>query len=550
MTPDTTPQEPDRQQVIRDQRRRFQERFRLNPLAFSVDGRTFTFQSPMGLAVSAGVHVRLTRMDGVVLLGQILSQTIEKTQGAALTVTDEGNTELASVGLSISEAVVHMPNYSIQGSGIVLGTLVEGETPASDLAPGFSDAELAPATAEDISGYLAAWGSRRAPLPIGSIALPQGAIAASIDASGFNRHSFLCGQSGSGKTYSLGVVLERLLAHTDLRIVILDPNADYVKLGQLSDPGQADTVEGRRYLERVDDLRVFRPTAAVDDASQPLRVRFSDLSTDDQARTLRLDPLADRSEFDTTMRIISRMGRPRYSLQDVQHAGSDDLSEATRQVMLRMTNLGVSRWDIWAEHDQPSIADALEGAWRSLVFDLSRFERAIERSVVALATLRHFWRNRESRQPVLLVIDEAHNVCPTEPMDPIQAAVTDLLIAIAGEGRKYGLYLFLATQRPDKLHPNVISQCDNLMLMRMNSQTDIEDLARIFSFVPRGMLNEASAFRQGEALLAGKLVPSPTIMRIGSRLSAEGGSDVATTWARPGGDTATRPEATGPQAGS
>jgi hypothetical protein len=74
------------------------------------------------------------------------------------------------------------------------------------------------------------------------------------------------------------------------------------------------------------------------------------------------------------------------------------------------------------------------------------------------------------------------------------------------------------------------------MLMRMNSQTDIEDLARIFSFVPHGMLSEASAFRQGEALLAGKLVPSPTIMRIGARLSAEGGSDVATSWATPAPD--------------
>jgi hypothetical protein len=66
--------------------------------------------------------------------------------------------------------------------------------------------------------------------------MPEGAIAATIDAAGFNRHSFLCGQSGSGKTYSLGVVLERLLADTDLRIAILDPNADYVKLGQLRDP--------------------------------------------------------------------------------------------------------------------------------------------------------------------------------------------------------------------------------------------------------------------------------------------------------------------------
>jgi DNA helicase HerA-like ATPase len=116
-------------------------------------------------------------------------------------------------------------------------------------------------------------------------------------------------------------------------------------------------------------------------------------------------------------------------------------------------------------------------------------------------------------------------------MDAIQQAATDLMIAIAGEGRKYGIYLFLATQRPDKLHPNVISQCDNLMLMRMNSQADIERLAEIFSFVPKGLLAEAAAFRQGEALLAGKTVPSPMTVRIGSRLSAEGGMDIPTTWA-------------------
>ena len=44
--------------------------------------------------------------------------------------------------------------------------------------------------------------------------------AALLDAGGFGRHTFLCGQSGSGKTYSLGVVLERLLLETDLRIVV------------------------------------------------------------------------------------------------------------------------------------------------------------------------------------------------------------------------------------------------------------------------------------------------------------------------------------------
>ena len=55
-------------------------------------------------------------------------------------------------------------------------------------------------------------------------------LVAALDAGGFDRHSFLCGQSGSGKTYSMGVILERLLLETSLRIVVLDPNSDYVKL--------------------------------------------------------------------------------------------------------------------------------------------------------------------------------------------------------------------------------------------------------------------------------------------------------------------------------
>lgn len=523
---------PDPRQVLQEKRREFQEKFGAAALAFSTDGRTFTFQSPLDQSVMTGAHVRLTRPDGVVLLGQVLNQTIERGEGPSVRVTEEADERLASTGLSISEATVQLMRYFVTGTGLVLGRLSAADD--ADDTNTFSEADLAPATAADLAGYLADWRETRPTLPIGSVTVGQESIPTGIDAAGFNRHSFLCGQSGSGKTYSLGVVLEHLLANTDLRIAIIDPNADYVKLGHLRDPDLLETEAGQHYADRTRDLQVFRPLAAVDDTSQPLRIRFSDLSPEDQARTLQLDPLADRTEFDTTWRLVQRMGKQRFSLRDVQRAGADDLSEATRQVMLRIANLGVTRWDIWAETDEPSVVDTLAGDWRAMVLDVSRFELPVERSVVALATLRHFWRQRESRQPVLLVVDEAHNVCPAEPMDSIQAAATELMISIAGEGRKYGIYLFLSTQRPDKLHPNVISQCDNLMLMRMNSHADIEDLARIFSFVPEGMLREAAAFRQGEALLAGKLVPSPTIMRIGSRLSAEGGSDVATTWAHAG----------------
>ena len=73
---------------------------------------------------------------------------------------------------------------------------------------------------------------------------------------------------------------------------------------------------------------------------------------------------------------------------------------------------------------------------------------------------------------MLIVIDEAHNVCPARPADALTALATEHAVRIAAEGRKFGLYLLVCTQRPQKVQENIISQCDNLVLMRMDSAAD------------------------------------------------------------------------------
>jgi DNA helicase HerA-like ATPase len=95
----------------------------------------------------------------------------------------------------------------------------------------------------------------------------------------------------------------------------------------------------------------------------------------------------------------------------------------------------------------------------------------------------------------------------------------------------------VSTQRPQKVHENVISQCDNLVLMRLNSAADAAFAQAIFSFVPPGLVGQASTFGLGEALIAGKISPHPAFVRFGARMAEEGGSDVPATWAepRPGG---------------
>ena len=132
---------------------------------------------------------------------------------------------------------------------------------------------------------------------------------------------------------------------------------------------------------------------------------------------------------------------------------------------------------------------------------------------------------------MLVVIDEAHNVCPQTPDDPVTALVTEHAIRIAAEGRKFGLYLLVSTQRPQKVHENVLSQCDNLMVMRMNSLADLGFVGDVFSFVPPSLLERATAFRQGEALVAGKIASHPSFVRFGARVAEEGGSDIPADWA-------------------
>jgi uncharacterized protein len=85
------------------------------------------------------------------------------------------------------------------------------------------------------------------------------------------------------------------------------------------------------------------------------------------------------------------------------------------------------------------------------------------------------------------------------------------------------------------VHENVVSQCDNLVLMRLNSAADAAYAQAVFSFVPPTLVAQAATFRLGEALVAGKLSPSPALLRVGARIAEEGGADVPTTWARPAG---------------
>jgi DNA helicase HerA-like ATPase len=244
-----------------------------------------------------------------------------------------------------------------------------------------------------------------------------------------------------------------------------------------------------------------------------------------QAAVLRVDQLADRDEYNEFLRFGVESSPTRDAdVVDTLLSSGEPIRVALAK---RMQNLGILDWDVWAR-DGIALTDRLESdPARARILDLSGFAHPDERLVVALDLLDHLWANRERREPVMVVIDEAHNVCSANPRTELEQATTARLVQIAAEGRKYGLWLFLCTQRPERMPEAVLSQCDNLVLMRMNSRGDLAQLQQVFGFVPDDMINTSPFFRQGECVMAGSFIPVPSFVQVATRRSREGGSDVA-----------------------
>ena len=207
-TAPTASEQPAGLERFRALRRRLEEA--VLPLATSIDGRRFTFQ--------ASLHELELRLGGYVMLESDRGPNLGQILALRQTLAEAGDMDAAD----------HDARDSLRAGVTVRYAVGEGTVLAGDGAT-FHDAVLRPATAEEVGAWLAEGASRRAPLPIGRLAsMPL--VPAAVEARGFDRHTLLCGQSGSGKTHAMGVVLERLLTDTRLRMVVLDPNSDFARL--------------------------------------------------------------------------------------------------------------------------------------------------------------------------------------------------------------------------------------------------------------------------------------------------------------------------------
>jgi len=182
---------------------------------------------------------------------------------------------------------------------------------------------------------------------------------------------------------------------------------------------------------------------------------------------------------------------------------------------------------------------ALEGP-SVTIFDLSLVASDVLENVTSLLGRIVFEfavrRNPRAEFPVLLVLEEAHRFVPARRGGD-ESRSTDVFERIAKEGRKFGVSLLLASQRPSELSETVVAQCGTVIAHRLTHEADQALLRHATALTSRALLDQLPGLAQQHALVTGVSTGVPVAVRVRDveRPPRSSDPDFIGEWGRPDG---------------
>ncbi|MGC9003166.1 MAG: ATP-binding protein [bacterium] len=399
-------------------------------------------------------------------------------------------------------------------------------------------------------------------IPIGNLINREG-VEVVLNPNGLRRHLAIIAQTGAGKSYLAGLLLENLLK-LGATILVFDPNSDYVMMRL--------TPDGRRtpfsHFVRVYRVPLKAERRYSDDkigGSEEYTIRFWTLEDEDIFEIAQIPESWTRIRDTLTILFnILKKQSPYFTPQMLKEAveemlGSDDLggeleeiAEDVNEEMLEgitaeMQNKAKKKKDkgsapsyeelrrvkpyvdrlasleIWGDKDLP--LDEIISPQTLSVIDLAGLQqRAME--IVVDRTLRGIWEKAVLGQlprPLFVFLEEAHNFVPGRGK-PSRCA--EIINKIAAEGRKFKVFLVVITQRPYKINQDTLSQCGSQIIMKLTNPEDQKAVRMASENISEALLADLPGLNTGEAVVLGELTRVPVMIKVGRRESAEGGADV------------------------
>src|SRR3989344_4090956 len=318
----------------------------------------------------------------------------------------------------------------------------------------------------------------------------------------------ICGKRGAGKSFSMAVLIEEFARQPieirkRLSVIVIDTVGIFWSLKL---PTKADADELTKWDLKPDatDVEVLVPKGKYDfykKKEMPVDGAFTiKVSELDATEWMSLFKLSWKdSEGVLLSRVVENVKEKLGNLYGIDELVSAAKNDTESEKSVRDAVAGrlkaAKTWGLF-EKEGTKIRDIAKPATITVI-DVSSYRQAVgmegTRDVIVgligkrLFEERMLYRKeeeirltkgltRESELPIIwMMIDEAHMFMPKDE----ESFALSVLLEWVRVGRQPGLSLVLATQRPNKLHPDCISQCDMFISHRMTAQEDIEAVSQL-----------------------------------------------------------------------
>lgn len=203
--------------------------------------------------------------------------------------------------------------------------------------------------------------------------------------------------------------------------------------------------------------------------------------------------------------------------------GNNQIRSFCSTLMTRLDNLIATFSDNLFSEDftkQSELEDALKCQKTFTVFDCSFIDDDVLLFFTSHILRRVFqeqygekMENGQISKSYNFIFDEAHKYISESDRNSI-VNYTKMFETVAKEGRKFGVFLLLSSQRPGELSKTVLSQCNNFILHRIRNNIDLEMMRKSIPFLNDGQLSRLSFLRTGVALIVGNSFSIPMEVKI------------------------------------
>ena len=377
-------------------------------------------------------------------------------------------------------------------------------------------------------------------------------VAAILDGNRFfQRHACIVGSTGSGKSYTVAGILEKANQLSHSNMIVFDLHGEYNELTYADQIKICDETDGLHiplwffnyeeihslFVESSEGTSTNQRAAVINYILQKkkeyiknnMSVVSEEIVTADtpvpfSAKEL-IEYLEKQNILDIDTGEIYKSGNNKGQAKTKRGQYYDKLTNLITRLRTKMDD---KKYGFVFNEKDTMQADYLNqfaarimgnDKYRIKVIDLSEVPSDMLAIIIGIVTRIiydiQFWMTPakdEVRHPLVLVCDEAHIYMSNDmsKMKAVEKKSLEIFEKIAKEGRKYGIGLLIVSQRPAELNTTIMSQCNNIVSLKVTNDRDKSAVAAMLTDSLVGIVEMLPNLDVGECVVVGDAIMLPS----------------------------------------